>query len=283
MTHTVSLARFVKQNRFDLIHTNSLKGGHHWGFRSSACGCPGYLARERSHRRPTTFRRLWSAYSDFLARVVPAFIIANSEATLATVKLEGRSPSRAIGSGVNIASYPTPVFSIAQPTDHRHRGSPCCLEGPASLPSRCGEGLAALSGDALHHYRRSIVRRVWLRTRASHADAYASQSRTRLSSRGLSTMCLVVSRKLSVLVHASITGEPYGQVIIEGMAAGKPVIATNGGGVPEIVVDGVTGYLVPMNDVNAMADAMIQLISDPDRCVDDGKARQRTSTESASR
>ena len=40
---------------------------------------------------------------------------------------------------------------------------------------------------------------------------------------------------LTILVHASTSGEPFGQVIIEAMAAGKPVVATTGGGVPEIV------------------------------------------------
>ena len=50
---------------------------------------------------------------------------------------------------------------------------------------------------------------------------------------------------IDLLVHASITGEPFGQVIIEAMASGKPVVATNGGGVPEIVVHGETGLLVP--------------------------------------
>ena len=46
--------------------------------------------------------------------------------------------------------------------------------------------------------------------------------------------------RLDVVVHASIIGEPFGQVVIEGMAAGKPVVATDGGGVPEIVLQGVT-------------------------------------------
>jgi glycosyltransferase involved in cell wall biosynthesis len=69
--------------------------------------------------------------------------------------------------------------------------------------------------------------------------------------------------QLDVVVHASTMGEPFGQVIIEGMAAAKPVIATNGGGVPEIVVDGETGILVPMGDVSALANAMQWMIHHP--------------------
>jgi glycosyltransferase involved in cell wall biosynthesis len=81
---------------------------------------------------------------------------------------------------------------------------------------------------------------------------------------------------IDVLVHASITGEPFGQVIIEAMAAGKPVVATNGGGVPEIVVHGETGLLVPMGDSAAMADAVCQLLADPPRARKMGdRGRQR--------
>ncbi|MGA2417553.1 MAG: glycosyltransferase, partial [Candidatus Sulfotelmatobacter sp.] len=42
--------------------------------------------------------------------------------------------------------------------------------------------------------------------------------------------------------HASTRAEPFGQVIIEAMAAGEPVVATDGGGVPEIVDDGVPAW-----------------------------------------
>ena len=47
------------------------------------------------------------------------------------------------------------------------------------------------------------------------------------------------------------------------MAAGKPVIATEGGALPEIVLPGETGLLVPMGNAEAMADAVCALLSDP--------------------
>jgi glycosyltransferase involved in cell wall biosynthesis len=67
---------------------------------------------------------------------------------------------------------------------------------------------------------------------------------------------------LDVLVHASTRPEPFGRVLIEGMALGKPIVATAGGGVPEIVVDGETGLLVPQGDVGAMAAALRRLLGD---------------------
>jgi len=67
---------------------------------------------------------------------------------------------------------------------------------------------------------------------------------------------------VDVVVHASITPEPFGQVVIEGMAAGRPVVAANAGGPAEIVTDGVDGLLVPPDDVDALAAALRRLRDD---------------------
>ena len=56
--------------------------------------------------------------------------------------------------------------------------------------------------------------------------------------------------------------EPLGIVNLEAMAAGKPVIASRTGGVPEIVLDGETGLLVPAGDQTALAAALARLASD---------------------
>ncbi len=57
--------------------------------------------------------------------------------------------------------------------------------------------------------------------------------------------------------------EPFGRVVIEAMVAGCPVIATNAGGVPEIVMDGVDGLLVPPRDPVALAAAVLTVLRDP--------------------
>ena len=50
---------------------------------------------------------------------------------------------------------------------------------------------------------------------------------------------------------------------LEGMAAGKPVVATRVGGLAESIVDGETGFLVPPEDGRALADAIERLVADP--------------------
>ncbi|HET6908294.1 MAG TPA: glycosyltransferase family 4 protein, partial [Mycobacteriales bacterium] len=58
--------------------------------------------------------------------------------------------------------------------------------------------------------------------------------------------------------------EAFGLAALEAMQAGLPVIASAVGGLPELVVDGATGRLVPPGDVDALATAMAVLINDPE-------------------
>lgn len=86
------------------------------------------------------------------------------------------------------------------------------------------------------------------------------------------------------VVHTSISPEPFGRVIVEGMLAGKPVIATRAGGACEIIEDGKTGLLVPPGDSAALATALRNLMEHADeasRLAEAGKisAIQRFSVE----
>ncbi len=56
--------------------------------------------------------------------------------------------------------------------------------------------------------------------------------------------------------------ESFGMAALEAMASEVPVIATNAGGLPEVVTDGETGFLLPVGDVDGMAARAIEIISD---------------------
>lgn len=82
-----------------------------------------------------------------------------------------------------------------------------------------------------------------------------------------------------IAVMPSSSPESFGLVAIEAMASGLPVIATRHGGALDIVVDGETGLLVPPSNVDALADAIARLASDPElrqRMGASGAERQRT-------
>jgi len=67
----------------------------------------------------------------------------------------------------------------------------------------------------------------------------------------------------AVAVHPAVWGEAFGLTIAEAMAAGRPVVGTRVGAVPELVEHGVTGLVVPPSDPAALATAISTLLADP--------------------
>jgi glycosyltransferase involved in cell wall biosynthesis len=67
-------------------------------------------------------------------------------------------------------------------------------------------------------------------------------------------------RIADVFIGPSVWNEPFGMVIVEAMASGLPVIATRGGGFPEIIKNGETGLLTERNDAVGLAEAIINLL-----------------------
>jgi glycosyltransferase involved in cell wall biosynthesis len=78
-----------------------------------------------------------------------------------------------------------------------------------------------------------------------------------------------------IFVLPSILPEPFGLVVIEAMASGKPVVATAPGGPAETVAEGETGYLVEPGQPEKMAAAVEQLLTDTDKRARMGEAGRR--------
>ncbi len=84
-----------------------------------------------------------------------------------------------------------------------------------------------------------------------------------------------------ILAHADLfllpsEMESFGLSALEAMACEVPVIASNTGGIPEVVIDGETGFLHPVGDTASMAASAIELLQDHDRHRTFGQAaRQR--------
>ena len=77
---------------------------------------------------------------------------------------------------------------------------------------------------------------------------------------------------MDVLVFPSRWPEAFGLALVEAMAAGKPVVAVRIGAVPEIIRDGVDGFLTKPEDIRALAQNVAKVLND--RILAQGLARQ---------
>lgn len=82
-------------------------------------------------------------------------------------------------------------------------------------------------------------------------------------------------QQLDIFVLPSIKPDSFPVVILEAMAAGKPIIATNQGGAQEQIVDSVTGFLVPINNATVAAQKLGVLVNNPDMRTRMGQAGAR--------
>lgn len=131
------------------------------------------------------------------------------------------------------------------------KGQHVLLEALKSLP----DVKAIIVGDALfgeQAYQQQLLQL---------ADVPALRGRVRFMSYRSDIPALM--RAVDIVVHTSVEPEPFGRVIVEGMLAQRPVIATAAGGVMEILEDGVDGILVPPNDARRLAQAIAALARDP--------------------
>ncbi len=74
---------------------------------------------------------------------------------------------------------------------------------------------------------------------------------------------------------APTRAESFGRTVAEAMACGVPVISTQASSIPEIVDEGVSGLLVPWGDTNALADAILELLNDPQKASEIGRAGRK--------
>ena len=191
-----------------------------------------------------------------------AFVAAGGKASLVTVVHNGidAAPFDALAPDTRSAvrselGIPDDVFLVGCFSRlHPWKGQTVLLDAVARMPDvhALVVGGALFSGEAPYEAE--------LRGRAQ-LPALAG----RVHMRGARDDVPRLLAACDVVVHASVLAEPFGRVIVEAMLAGRPVVATRAGGVPEVVCDGETGVLVPPGDARALRDALDALRRDPAR------------------
>ncbi|MGD0542169.1 MAG: glycosyltransferase family 4 protein [Tepidisphaeraceae bacterium] len=284
----IRLASLIRSREAELVHTNSLKADIIGGLAARIAGRPlVWHVRDRiaEDYLPRPIANVFRA----LCRVWPDYVVVNSRATLRSLQSADHRPTKGSSSDNNAHYRMRVVHDGTKLPEIDHTDSPSTepliglvgritpwkgqdvfLRAAAkvlkSFPNARFQiiGAPLFSEQDYENELKIIARRLGIENRVDFTGFRSDVS-------------AVISR-LDVLVHASTVGEPFGQVVIEGMAAAKPVVATGGGGVLEIVQDGITGLLVPMKDHDSMADAIAWLLTHPQKArLMGANGRQRVS------
>jgi glycosyltransferase involved in cell wall biosynthesis len=275
--YVLRLRRRLRDLDADLVHTNSLKSAFYGGLAGRLARVPVvWHVRDRIDadylpRSAVTLVRLAS-------RVLPSALVANSRSTLETL------PTRRLHKVVYNPVVPDSVESVARrerpgrndlvvgvvgrlaPWKGQHvflEAFSAAFRGSGARGRIIGSALFGEDGYALG-----------LRRQAEHLGI-AGQ----LEFRGFREDVWAELEELDVLVHCSVVPEPFGQVVLEGMASGVPVVAANAGGPTELVTDGVDGLLTAPGDAGELASALDRLARDPELRATLARAAQRRSTE----
>jgi glycosyltransferase involved in cell wall biosynthesis len=253
------LARLARAERIDVIHTNSLKAFVYGAIAGRLAGVPviAHLRDDLGHLRAG----ITGAVVRSLLRWLPQAVVGCSSYVLTAARV--RPPrSHVVYSGVPKHD----VVGWASP-----RPDPPVVGMVARIAPWKGQHLF-LAAAALVAARRPDVRFRVIGAPMFGEQGYLEELRRRcleapLAGRVEFTGLVPDPRpeydRLTVAVAASVTPEPLGNVIVEAMARGVPVVAPAEGGPAEILTDGVDGVLVPPRDPAAMATAILELLESP--------------------
>lgn len=273
--YVLRLARWARARRVDLIHTNSLKADVYGGLAGRLAGIP-VLWHVRDHVNGEYLPPPVAAAFRALARWLPTAVVVISESTRRCLQSRPGQPVKVVHDGCALHWFDVPALPERLPPASQAapvapaspvvalvgrvaawKGQHVFLRAAALVPGRRPEVRFRIVGSAMfgeEEYERNL-----------HALAADLGIEGRVEFLGFRDDVPALLAETDIVVHASTLGEPFGQVVIEGMAAGRPVVATDGGALPEIVTDGETGLLVPPGDADALARALMTLLDDPAR------------------
>jgi glycosyltransferase involved in cell wall biosynthesis len=261
--HTLAyIARLTMRLRAlapDVVHTNSLKAGVYGSIAAKVAGIPlVWHVRDRiaADYLPAPAVRLVRA----LIRHLADGVIANSAATLDALPAAVRGELTWIIPG-SVEASPLPRPRASDVTTFGMLGRIAPWKGQdlflrafaAAFPD--GTERAVIVGAAMfgeESYAQEL-----------HALAADLGIAERVEFRGFREDVWPELAALDVLVHASVIPEPFGTVVLEGMAAGLAVLAADEGGPASVIADGENGRLFRSRDLDSLATEMRALRDDP--------------------
>jgi glycosyltransferase involved in cell wall biosynthesis len=242
------------------VHTNSLKAGVYGTVAGRLAGVP-VVWHVRDRIAEDYLPRPAVIGLRFLLRRLPAAVVVNSQATMDTV---GAAQSYIVHSVI------PEVIDVAFDQARPQPGGDFRVGIVGRLAPWKGQDvfLRAFAAAFPDGGERAVIVGTAMFGEDDYADELQHLAKAlgigqRVEFRGFCEDVGAELARLHVLVHASKTAEPFGQVVLEGLASGVPVVATAGGGPSEIITDGVDGLLYPSGDVAALAAHLRELRTDP--------------------
>jgi glycosyltransferase involved in cell wall biosynthesis len=265
-----SLVRAVarRARNHDLIYANSQKAFVIGALASAISGRP-VVWRLRDVLEASHFSLLFRRAAVLLANRRASKVIVNSEATAeAFVKSGGNAGLVAVAyPGIEQARFadlpahavaamrlqlgPGPLIGVFGRLA-AWKGQMVFAEALAELPGAAGVIVGApLFGE----------------------EAFAAELHARILALGLAGRVRLLGFRedipalmsaMDVIVHCSTAPEPFGRVVVEAMLAGRPVVASNAGGIKEIIEHGKTGFLVKPGDAAALCACLHGVLANED-------------------
>jgi glycosyltransferase involved in cell wall biosynthesis len=255
--YTGRIARRLRQLAPDVVHTNTLKAAFYGGVAARLAGRP-CLWHIRDRIADDYLPAQAVVTIQALARVLPSAVVTDTDHVLRTLHLPA-------GRGHVIPS-PIPAHTAARPD--RANGSFRVAMIGRLAPWKGQEIFVRAFVEA---FPGGVETAVLIGSAMFGEEAYEAHLRRLIDDLGASSRVQLLGFRRDIeeeltradaLVHASLLPEPFGQVILEGMAAGVPVVASEAGGPAEVITEGRDGLLTPPGDVHALAAALRCLRSD---------------------
>ena len=267
------LVEHIRSNRIALIHTNCDHSLRYVMYASKIARVP-YVSHVRD------FVRTWFSPRNIKALNGASYVIANSRAISQACAQAGIDPER---TAIVYNPIDLDAFSAATPAARHRVRSELAIPDDAIVLAIVGH-VQPMKGH--EEFVRAAIRvaRLWSQSYFCivggippvvngtdfHKHLRYLVDRAQLADRfrftGFRPDIPDVMAAIDILAVPSWS-EPFGRVAVEGMAAGRAVIGTDTGGLPEIITDGVDGLLIPPRDADALEGAIRRLVMDHDLCV----------------
>ena len=275
------LARFFREGRYQVVHSHDRYNNVFATVAARAAGVPVIIGSKRWSANTRAFRA-----ANALAYRLTSCVLANSDAVAASLRTDEHVPADRIAVVPNFVS--DHAFEDVSPAERAR------LRGELGLaPEHLVVGVLATLRPIKDH---ESLFRATARLRERHPalrvllvgdGGFRGELETRARTLGVGDLVVFAGhreqrpnphRLFDVSVLCSLS-EGFPNSVVEAMAAERPVVATRVGGVPDAVVDGETGLLVPPRAPGELAAALDALLADPERRARMGAAGQRRARE----